>query len=355
VRNENNIKISVFPLPEYEAPFKQGPDGWWGSDVCFSMVLDPERVLWLFGDTFIQSDPHVRGREGASIINNSIAIQRGVLTGSSESLNFYWQKEVDEDQSFFVDGSGDSFIWPLSSVLIGEKLFFIVLRVVQPDITDTSGFEIIGNEVIRIENPDADPADWQMENQKMPWDVNRVCFGSTVLTGDNHLYIYGFIKEENTLDEERGLIIARVPVFSQSNLEKVDNWEFHTGEYGTWSSNIGKIGPVFRRANTEFSVVHMPQIHKYVMTGYLWNPRNVITLRFSDTPYGPFSEPRIVYDCPETDWSQHYICYTARAHPELAGSKNEMIVSYVANSRVFLECVMDLRIYYPRFIKIKIG
>ncbi|MCI0496264.1 hypothetical protein L0Z72_14755, partial [candidate division KSB1 bacterium] len=83
-----------------------------------------------------------------------------------------------------------------------------------------------------------------------------------------------------------------------------------------------------------------------------WKHPHPITVRFSDTPFGPFSEPEIVYHCPEIEWSPSYFCYAAKAHPELADRDDELIVSYMTNSKVLHDCFEDLRIYFPGFIKI---
>lgn len=351
----NAFKIDVVPIPEYEAAFQRGVDGWWGSDVGFSMGLDPDRVLWLFGDTFVQGVINVHGRVGAAIIRNSIAIQRGRLSDASHSLRFFWQRERGLNHSFFKESSSNDFLWPISSVLVQGKLVVFVLRVIQPEITDPAGFHVIGNALILIENPMDHPDQWHPQTHKLPWKSHEANFGSAVLIVDNWLYVYGFRKKENQPDENRELIIARIHLLQNRNLYDAEEWEFYAGEGGHWSPNFNDMGAVLSGANTEFTVTYLACIDKYVMTGYSWEPRNGITLRFSDTPHGPFSDTRIVYDCPETDWSDRYICYAARAHPELAESNDELIVTYVTNSRNFQDSVEDLRIYFPRFLRITIG
>ncbi|MFM7221979.1 MAG: hypothetical protein ACKO03_00955 [Bacteroidota bacterium] len=58
-----------------ESPFSHH-SYWKGGDGAGSIDLGRGRVLWLFGDSFI-GDQYAISRNGASLINNSIAIQQG--------------------------------------------------------------------------------------------------------------------------------------------------------------------------------------------------------------------------------------------------------------------------------------
>jgi hypothetical protein len=60
----------------------------------------------------------------------------------------------------------------------------------------------------------------------------------------------------------------------------------------------------------------------------------------------------VVYHCPDAQWSTNVFCYTAKAHPMLASSGNELLVSYAANSFQPAEVVHDARLYWPRFVRV---
>ena len=77
-----------------------------------------------------------------------------------------------------------------------------------------------------------------------------------------------------------------------------------------------------------------------------------IVVRRAARPEGPWSEPVVVYRCPESDWSKNYFCYAAKAHPEVAAGDHELIVTYACNSTSFPDLFRDLRIYRPRFVRI---
>ena len=78
-----------------------------------------------------------------------------------------------------------------------------------------------------------------------------------------------------------------------------------------------------------------------------------IVARTAPEPYGPWSEPLIVYQCPEEDWHDNIFCYAAKAHPEISLAPNELIVTYVTNSMDFNQIESDARLYRPRFLRLR--
>ena len=148
------------------------------------------------------------------------------------------------------------------------------------------------------------------------------------------------------------MIIARIKNERIQVIHDTKNWEYLDGKTGQWSPDIHHTKPVIKYFTTEFSVSRLPELKKYVLIASGWKHPHPITVRCSDTPFGPFSEPQIVYHCPEIEWSPNYFCYAAKAHPEMSQHSNELIVSYMTNSKVFQDCFDDLRIYFPRFVKI---
>src|SRR5215813_7471988 len=47
-----------------------------GADAAISIALAPDRILWLFGDTFVAAAAN-EPRSAAKFVHNSVAIQRG--------------------------------------------------------------------------------------------------------------------------------------------------------------------------------------------------------------------------------------------------------------------------------------
>ena len=63
----------------------------------------------------------------------------------------------------------------------------------------------------------------------------------------------------------------------------------------------------------------------------------------------------LVYRCPEMDWPSKAFCYAAKAHPELASAPDELLITYAANSWEFWNLFKDARLYWPRFVRVKLS
>jgi len=348
----NHFQLEVTSLPTYELPFRQGINGWLGGDLAFSLPLDSKKILWLFGDSFVQRDLNTKKRHGAAIINNSIAIQTGSFAAETCELQFYWKNNSEKPQSYFLFEHLPGFLWPLSAVKINNDLYIFLLRIVHQNIEDVFGFRQIGNEMIHIPNSQDSPEKWVMRHIILPWEKRIGTFGSNVLIDQQFLYIYGFRQHQELWFKHLKLIAARIDLRHFTNITDMSHWEYYTGKNDRWSTERQQMGYIFDHSNTEFSITFLPKFKKYAFISNSFIAPNPIIMRLGDTPYGPFSLPLEAYQCPETTWSPHYFCYAGKAHPEFAQNDNELIVTYATNSKILKLCVEDLRIYFPRFIRI---
>src|SRR5262245_52956792 len=83
--------------PEWHKKFA-GKEGWIGGDGVYSVVLGPKRVLWLFGDTILGTVKDGK-RTGATMVNNTIAIQAG--PGKDAAVRFVAGKSQDGKAAAF--------------------------------------------------------------------------------------------------------------------------------------------------------------------------------------------------------------------------------------------------------------
>ena len=104
-----DFNITAEPWPQADKLFRSDPR-WLGSDDAYSVDLGHERVLWLFGDTFINPDGS-GSRKNATLSRNSVAIQKG-YNPSLASIRFYWSTGRDGKPESFFRESEEIWFWP---------------------------------------------------------------------------------------------------------------------------------------------------------------------------------------------------------------------------------------------------
>jgi cytochrome c len=281
--------------------------GWTGADAAYTVDLG-DRVLWLFGDTWI--DRFTEGR--AKIVRNSIAISQ------RESIEFV-------ESEFFKPPDGRGWIWPASGFTARGRLYLFLGQYDTAGRKDVWNFRRVRTWLGVVPNF-ADPPDrWRIEYREAPdgWGVASVVEGE-------HVWVFG--TREAPLD--RTWRVRRVAL---DRIEQPDGW-------GASSEDL------FHGAGSEGSVSRHGDRFVAIYTELGMSPK--ILMRRAPRPDGPWSEPTLVYTCPEAGWDPTYFCYAAKGHPEFSGP-GELWVTYAVNSTDFGKAVRDARIYRPRFVRVK--
>jgi hypothetical protein len=337
------------PLPAWDQAFRTADPRWQGADSVSSVPLSPSRDLWLFGDTWI-APADSRGREQAVIVRNTLAIQN-ITGGKPGQIDLFWKEGPSGPEAVFGAGPGPAWLWPLSGARQGSQICLFFIRLVP---TDTGlGFELNGSVVIRVANPDDPPGSWQTQIEEIPFfhhgPAGDLYFGCACLSWEGFVYVYGVREDWDRGAEGRFLLVARVPAVA---LESADfsQWRF-SGADG-WEAEVEKAAPFFDGAATEMSVSFLPGLERFAAVYTFCGLSKEVLARFAPGPAGPWGAPVLVWECPEVSWNRGYFCYAGKAHPELATSKNELIISYAANSYELKDHLQDPRIYWPRFARV---
>src|SRR5689334_13503270 len=139
-------RTNARPWPEAGALFHRDP-AWAGGDSAYSVELDDQHVLWLFGDTFV--DPAADGTRTNNpnyFVRNSVAIQSGPDRETAHDLSrasiaFYWGPLREREPSSFFELQRDEsaaeladaqlngaaeWLWPMAGVRMpdGPLLLF---------------------------------------------------------------------------------------------------------------------------------------------------------------------------------------------------------------------------------------
>lgn len=306
--------ISAEPWPEADRLFRSD-ETWLGSDDAYSIPLDGEQTLWLFGDTFTGAK---RGEEG--FVRNSIGIQTG-SDPSSASIRFYGS--IFETEQFWL--------WPLHGALIEGKLLVFFMKV-RPSRLPSRGpiedwrelgnlgfFDVYGWEAMTIDNPKDDPGGWRGSTLASA-ETAGIVLGAAVIQSSDGLYVYGW--------KDRQAYLARWG----------EPLQWFSG--GGWTADPDDAAVILSDVETEFTVHFEPSLGCWCQIQL----KNEILIRTAERPEGPWSDPQSIF-VPEESFA-----YAGKAHPQLSGA--DLVLTYASIGPGADETLADYSVYYPRFVRV---
>jgi hypothetical protein len=296
---------------------------WLGGDAAISVPLSKDRILWLFGDSFVDPEAPYR-RSEAAFPRNTVAIQKGADPRRS-AMAFAWRSENGAPASFFAE-DGKAWFWPAGGVrLAGGTLALFLHRVLATNAAAPLGFETQGYAVVLVENPDDAPAGWRMrriDGPPVPFDALP---GAAVRDGT-----YVAALAVRAADHAGTFVRFREADLARGELGRAEWWAGRQG----WqtASGLGPKGPAFvlPDAGAEASLHWNGCAFVHVASrGF---GASDIVLRTAPELTGPWSEARVLARPGESDRPSPFV-YAGKAHPELhvAGS-GRLVLTYVASS-----------------------
>lgn len=317
-------------------------EGWLGGDAAYSVMLGRDRVLWLFGDSFVGA-PAATDRVDSAFIHNSVAV---ASCGRDQrwQFDYTWGERADgTPRAFLAPEAGDRYWWLFDGFLHKGALYLALLVVepVPPRGAFQLPFRFAGVQLARIANP-SDPAeDWRPEILPLS-DGSEAMPASAIHVGDDHVYLFTFLQREPTRSP-RGL--ARLPLAAlDGDATALPGLLEYLARDGAW-----KPGLVAEDARilmdddaTEMSVHFDPTAGRWlaiysrtVPDPKTSAPSDVVHLRSAEALEGPWSESTPLYRIPELDarypeGDPNTFCYAAKAHPSLARS-GRLLFTYVCN------------------------
>lgn len=336
-----DFSIHVSVAPEWNQLF-QNTNGWIGADVAYSVPLGREKVLWLFGDTFVGHIRHGR-RIQPKMIHSSIAIQK-----FAQPPRFYYPEDKKGQPESFVKSPGPRTYFWLEDGMRTSRGLCIFLQEVKWINDSAWGFQCIGTWLALVHNPDDSPALWKISLRPLPFarlaDGQDAVLGTETLKTGGYVYVYGYSNRTNAT-ATKNQILARA---AEDELANPDAWKFYSN--GGWTKDFQIATPIFPDAGAEGSVSWQPFLKKFVFiySEGIWGR---IVMRTSTSQEGPWTAPEALYQCPEMKISPHVFCYAAKGHPELSAT-NELLVSYASNSEKPSDVMNNTNLYVPRFIRV---
>lgn len=334
-QTENPFYSGPFDVFEVDNIFFKKDKFWRGADGAASVDLENGKILWLFSDTFI--DPEGTGkRTNSKMINNSIAIQDGYELGKSE-FSFYYKGTNSNPKSFF-ELQGDNWFWTGHGIIAKNKLIIFLFE--ETETHEGIGFEAIGWHIAIIDNPNDNPAKWNIKYVKGPDTFGVIVGSSAVLKDSKYIYAYG-VKEPATHE----VYLFRFDINSLVSGD-VTNFEWWTNH--TWTKQIQEEprSSTLFIGQTEFSVHYDKELEKYIQIQTYGMGDASIGYRLADQLQGPWSEPVIFYS-PALNDREEFV-YSANAHPRV--KSKGLLITYNVNNGDFGKLVRNEEIYYPEFV-----
>jgi len=313
-------------------------DGWYGGDGSYSISLDQERTLWLFGDTFVANEEGRKDRVDMNVILGTTLAISTCSVNNEFKIKYYLKKKNEK----FVSSFGENeWLWPQDPFTVEDVLYIPLITVTA---TDKKGelfnFKITGHKIARIKNfTAADPYKWSMDyidlTPAIPPEI--AAFATTSVVHDNYVYFYPFYNYSKDAVNVLGNILARITVSKLDN--PVGAIEYFTKE-GTWQNNLNPslVKVVLDACVSELSVRYHAADKKWVAV-YLstQNKGDRFLYQTADKPEGPWTEPKVLgLPIPEVDpnstlYDKNSFCYAGKEHIEFARNRN-LVVTYVCNS-----------------------
>lgn len=334
--------------PEADQLFRRDTR-WRGSDAANSIDLGEGRVLWTFGDSFVDNNPVAsqRQRKTARFIRNSIAIQRGYDPTSAEFLS-YWQENREGVPTAFFRSEGEVFLWPGGGVLLDDKLLIYLVRV-RNAAEARLGFAVEGWEAVLIHNAQDDPSDWEMEFVSTPQNSMGVMVGSgsSLRQGD---WVYSFGSDNS---RRHNLFLTRIRV-ADAMVGDFADLEWFNGSEEAWLKQAQIDArpplPLVRDGQTEFTVHYEVKLDSFLLTQFQSFPRSPIIVREAQQLTGPWSNGQTVFVPEEaTPSREDVMLYASKAHPEQ--TTEGLAVTYCTNAVRPADLLTSEELYYPRFVR----
>jgi len=338
-REDSSPNVESSPWPEADRLFRSDPQ-WRGGDAAFSVDLGDGRVLWMFGDSFVDKKSGVTRRQSA-FIRNSMAIQTG-HDPSHAKIKFYSAMRRGKP-SDFAPSEGATWFWPLHGIRLGNSLLLFYMRMARDPSKNSLGFQSLGWNAYMVDNPDAEPSEWKLRKLEGPETRGRMLVGMSVIRHGEHLYAYVLN------DVEHHAYLLRWPV-NEAKAGRLSSpqWWCSAGE--GWQENPALRQIVIRDAGSDFSVQRDPQGGGFIEVNSAGFGASTIVFRRAPHLEGTWSEPQKLYRPPESDAPDAFV-YGGKTHPELSGA--DLIVTYTANGSDE-RLATDMSIYFPRFVRVRL-
>jgi len=331
---QQEVAKVAHPDTTFNKRFELTGGGLTGADGTYSVLLPDGRSVWIFGDTFLGTVSTELTREKT----NPMYIRNCFMIDDGESLKTIHQGEPEDFMSMMIpprvtNSNGeiselDYWYWPGDGWVEGNELKVFASEFHQAD-TGMWGFEFVKTDLITYSLPDIK----EESIAEIPYSqVLGIHYGHAVCKTDEFVYVYGL--------HEGKPHAARIDEFG--------SWSFYNGS--DWTNAPESSQPMADISGSEqFSVFDYND--QFILVAQEGMLSKKVMAYVSATPYGPWSEGKLLFETPIAYENDQLFTYNALAHPQFT-ENNELLVSYNTNSFELQDHFENAGIYRPRFFRV---
>lgn len=352
----DDLRHITTPAIEFDRLFAPKDYGYLGADAALSIPLGDGRILWIFGDTLIGQQ-----KSGKRILEamprNTIAIQ---YPGAPVPENIEWivtnRDGVPSDFFSLPPTEADRWFWPGTGICVDKELFVFGYGVsYAPGECEALSFKVDDCWLIRIRDTSRHPYDWKKEVLPLKMPDRSIWFASACLLESPFLYLLGIkLAPERLSSTITSAVLARVPIEDLCKRGHLCSIEYlNYGEESIkWEPTANNLAQLFQPGVTECSIWYDAQRKRYLATTYYFSQFPDFFITTAPELTGPWSFPRLVFREQSATPISAHLFYALRMHPHLAANADEMILTYIVNTRCQKDLLENCDKYYPRFLRV---
>lgn len=321
---------------EFGKTIIQDDSGVTAGDGMYSIALPDGRSIFLMGDSYVGKVTNGKRSTSDHMYRNTYNVyDNGKTTAIYAANGGTTSAAVPEG----VTDEGNKWYWPGHGYVIEDNLYIFQFLMYQ-GVAGAWGFMYETTHILQYSLPDLK----FVSDKRIPfYGADNIHYGAAALNDGDYQYIYAQVDIENDIDPVTEVHVART---TESGM--FTDWEYWNGT--SWTTNSAEAAALAGLSSvavsSQFNVVKLRGKYILFTSAKNWNSRQIYTF-VSDTPYGPWTNKKLIYELPELAQSNWY-SYNAMVHPQF--ERNGMILaSYCVNTDTFSEQFSNVASYRPLF------
>lgn len=288
-------------------------------DGGYTIRLNDGKILWLFGDSYIDEYDSITKTVPCLFQARNSALLQPSANDWQQANTIVLTGNKNHDKTFLTDKNNPNhFFWPGCGYQLNDTIFIYGMNM--KNAKGGLGFAKAGNDVwIKLLYPSLKT----IAIQELPAS-DSIQFGSGLVEDKENgfVYIYGAKAKFISAD----VYVAR---FAYNN--PAAEWEYWNG--ASWGNKIKDAKPVTEALSNSTTVSKVK--NKYLLLTAAFSVScdggKDIYAAVSDHPEGPFSTPKTIYTISDTLRGHYPFFYLPIAHPDCINDDNELLIHYSIN------------------------